>query len=98
MADMPLKSRAEVSTPKASRYLQQFCKHFAHKLPVTFDKVSGHVPFDGGDCDLAAEDGTLILTLTVPDPERMHQLQDVVARHLLRFAFRDDLKVDWHPV
>jgi hypothetical protein len=97
MTGLP-QSRATVATPKASRYLQQFCKHFSHKLPVTFDKAAGHVPFDGGDCDLAADGATLTLTLTAADAERMVQLQGVVARHLQRFAFREDLAVDWHAV
>jgi hypothetical protein len=91
-------SQAIVTTPKASRYLQQFCKHFSHKLPVTFDKAVGHVPFDGGDCDLAAEGDKLTLTLTGADTARMVQLQDVVARHLQRFAFREELAVEWHAI
>jgi len=88
-------SRAEVATPNASRYLQQLCKHFAHKLPVTFDARSGRVSFSIGDCILTADDGVLKLSLDAPDAAQLEQLQDVVARHLLRFAFREDLRVDW---
>ena len=88
---------AEVATDKASRYLQQLCKHFAHKLPVSFDAQSGQVTFSIGDCRLDADDGLLRLSLTAPDAERLGELQDVVARHLVRFAFREELPIYWQP-
>lgn len=88
-------SVAEVATPNASRYLQQLCKHFAHKLPVTFDELAGDITFSLGTCRLAANEGVLELALGAPDEEQMARLQDVVARHVVRFAFREDLTFDW---
>jgi hypothetical protein len=92
-----IRSRAEVATPKAERYLQQLCKHFGHKVPVTFDPRSGEVAFPIGECRLAAADGVLTLSLAAPDDARLAQLQDILARHLLRFAFREALRIDWRP-
>ncbi|MDR5653172.1 DUF2218 domain-containing protein [Ruixingdingia sedimenti] len=87
---------AAVATAKASGYLQQLCKHFGHKIPVTFDAEAGEIVFPFGTCRLRAEDGALHLTAIAPDAERLAQLQDVIARHLLRFAFREDgMRVDW---
>jgi hypothetical protein len=91
-------SIAEIATPQASRYLSQLCKHFQHKLPVTLDEASGHIAFNIGDCRLRADDGRLILSLEAPDDTRLLQLQDVVARHLLRFAFRETMEIVWQPV
>ncbi|TIT63197.1 MAG: DUF2218 domain-containing protein, partial [Mesorhizobium sp.] len=34
-------SHANVTTAHASRYLQQLCKHWAHKFPVEFDPNHG---------------------------------------------------------
>ena len=48
-----------------------------------------------GDCRLKAEDKTLRLFLTAPNSEDMAQLKDVVVRHLVRFAFREELHVGW---
>lgn len=76
---------AAISTPHASRYLQQLCKHFAHKIPVTFDERSGQITFSIGECRLSARDGLLRLSLTAEDDEKAAQLQDIVARHLVRF-------------
>ncbi|WP_426955767.1 DUF2218 domain-containing protein [Muricoccus radiodurans] len=93
----PFRSIAEVATPQASRYLQQLCKHFQHKRPVTFDAASGHIAFTIGDCHLTAADGALAMTATAPDVEQLAQLQDVIARHLVRFAFREDIPITWRP-
>ena len=86
---------AEVATPWASRYLQQLCKHFAHRIPVTFDERSGHIVFSSGECRLDAEGETLKLRVTTSDPTQLENLEDVVARHLVRFAFREEMQIDW---
>lgn len=92
---MSAQSTATIATGKASRYLQQLAKHFQHKLPVTFDPAAGHIAFPMGDCRMAADDERLVLTVEVPDAEQLPQLQDVVARHLVRFAFREEMAVEW---
>lgn len=88
-------SHAEITTPRASSYLQQLCKHFAHKRPVAFDTAQGSIRFDIGDCKLSADAETLSLDLTSPDGSQLAQLKDVVIRHLERFAFREDMAIAW---
>lgn len=91
------KSTAEITTPLASRYMTQLCKHFQHKLPVTLDDASGHIAFSIGDCRLHTDGGRLTLSLASPDDAQLVQLQDVVGRHLLRFAFRETMEIVWRP-
>lgn len=91
-------SRAVIETDAAARYLQQLCKHFAHKIPVRFDETQGEIAFEIGSCGLSATAGRLELVLRTQAAQDLHTLEDVVARHLLRFAFRDDLTVAWQPV
>lgn len=98
LAARDARSVAEIATPNASRYLQQLCKHFAHKRPVTFDAETGRICLDAGECDLAARDGLLVISVTAPDRAGLDRSQGVVARHLLRFSFREDLAFDWQPV
>ena len=97
IATRAAQSIAKISTPQAGRYLTQLCKHFQHKCPVTLETNSGHITFSMGECRLRAEAGVLTLSLNADDNARLTQLQDVVARHLLRFAFRETLRIDWHP-
>ena len=45
-------SVAEITTERASIYLQQLCKHFAHRLAVEFTPEQGTIPFSIGTCRL----------------------------------------------
>jgi DNA-binding PadR family transcriptional regulator len=92
-----LRSAAEVRTPKAAGYLAQLCKHFAHKIPASYEGSEGRIGFPRGECRLRAEGEALTMTVEAGDREALEQLQDVVARHLLRFAFREELAVEWRP-
>ncbi|MDK4713754.1 DUF2218 domain-containing protein [Rhizobium sp. CNPSo 4039] len=89
-------SVSSVKTDHASRYLQQLCKHWSHRFNVEFDAAAGKVPFSTENfLDLAAEPGNLVMTLTVEKPEDLERMQNVVAEHLKRFAFREELDVSW---
>jgi hypothetical protein len=90
-----VRSVAGIATPHAGKYLIQLCKHFQHKLPVVSDERSGQITFPAGVCRLRAEGETLTLSLEAGDAAQMATLQDVVARHLVRFAFREELTIDW---
>ena len=92
---IPARSIARVRTDKASSYLQQLCKHFGHKIPATFDEAKGQLTFPSGECRLTAEPGLLVIEVETPDPAQIAQLADVIERHLLRFAFREELVLDW---
>jgi hypothetical protein len=88
-------SEARITTERASIYLQQLCKHFAHRLPVEFTPERGQITFSSGTCRLAANSDVLTLEAESADAAQLAQLQDVVARHLLRFAFRDPPTITW---
>ena len=89
------RATARIETERASIYLQQLCKHFAHKLPVEFTPEQGQIRFSIGTCRLAAKDRVLTLTAEASDGDTLAQLQGVVDRHLLRFAFRDPPTIEW---
>ncbi len=92
-----MQSIATIHTASAKRYLGQFCKHFAHKLPVDLAEgnATGEVTFGTGRCALEADETALSLTVKASLPEDIARLQDVVERHLLRFAFRETLAFQW---
>lgn len=41
-------------TASAAKYLQQLCKHFAHKVPAEWDTETGEVSFPFGHCRMEA--------------------------------------------
>jgi hypothetical protein len=92
-----MRSTAIVQTEHAARYMGQLVKHFAHKRPTTLEPGHGSITFDIGVCEVSAGEA---LTLTcIADEENMARLQDVVVRHLVRFAFREaDIPVHWGPL
>lgn len=95
-----------VPTAKASRYLQQLCKHWSHNLAVEFTEHKGKVVFPRnvrgadwpGDATLIMEanDDGLACRLEASTAGQLDALKGVVARHLDRFAFREaPLTFDW---
>lgn len=89
------KATAAIRTEHAAKYMTQLAKHFAHKIPVTYDADSADMTFEIGACHATAKDGVLTLAVTVAAPDKLDQLKDVVFRHLARFAFREELSADW---
>ena len=99
-------AHALVPTEHASRYLQQLCKHWSHNLQVEFTPENGTVifPKDARGADFpgdavvtfnAVEHG-LDLRIDASSPAQLDGLKGVVARHLDRFAFREnELQYDW---
>lgn len=87
---------ARVETPNASKYLQQLCKHWAHKFPVDNDAERGRIDLgEGRLCIMTAEPAVLVVEATAGDGDALPRLQTVIADHLKRFAFREDLVFDW---
>jgi len=76
-------------TASASKYLQQLCKHWAHKLEVEFTAEQGRVRFPDGLATMTAGPDALTVTVEAQDPATVERLKEVVATHLDRFAFRE---------
>ena len=103
---MTFNSSARVSTARASRYLQQLCKHWSHNLAVEFTDRDGTVLFPRnargadwpGDATLTlqAHDDGLECRLAASAAGQLDALKSAVARHVDRFAFREaPLAFDW---
>lgn len=93
---MSLTATAHVPTATPARYIGRLCKHFAHKIPVSFDERQGRIEFDAGLALLQAEADGLRLTVQGNDQERLERLKQVVASHFERFAWQEALALDWH--
>lgn len=89
------RSTARVRTEKAGRYLVQLCKHFGHKVPAEWSDSEGVVRFEPGTCRMAATNDTLILDCESATGADLVVVQNVVADHLVRFAWKDELSVAW---
>ena len=91
-----MESHARVATEKAARYMIQLAKHWSHKFEVRYDETSAFFPLPAGHCRMTAHPDGLDITVEAADLEGLARLEDVVAKHLDRFAFREgELRYGW---
>jgi len=87
---------AKVLTDHGTRYVQQLCKHWAHKFEV--EQVSGKatIRFANAVITLESSAERLAVTITAADIAAVERLKPVLAAHLDRFAFREaPLLFEW---
>ena len=85
-----------VETEHASKYLQQLCKHFAHKVDVEYDPHRGKVSFPMGFCAMAAEGNVLTFFAMCKEEEAIPVIKGIIDSHLPTFAWREDgLAAQW---
>lgn len=93
-----LRASATATTQSAERYLNQLCKHFAHKVPAKAENGEGRIEFPFGVADMQASETSLSLSVVATSLDDLKRMQTVVEDHLLRFAFREKLSgLDWNP-
>lgn len=91
-----LSVKARVPTASGSKYLQQLCKHWSHKLDVEYGEHEGVVRFETATARMKADAQGLEVAIEAGDPETLERMKGVVATHLDRFAFREaPLPFDW---
>lgn len=89
-------AKAIVPTESGSKYLQQLCKHWSHKLTVDFTAEKGTVTFPNAVATMTAQPESLLVTIEAEDAETVERMKGVVSSHLDRFAFREaPLPFDW---
>jgi hypothetical protein len=99
-------SEARVRMPNSRKYALQVGKHWAHNLHVeergeaiaiTFPKDTRGADWPGeAVVTLTPEADALICRIDASAPGQRDGLKDAVARHVDRFAFREDpLQYDW---
>ncbi|MHA7777325.1 DUF2218 domain-containing protein [Roseibium sp. M-1] len=82
-------------TASASKYLQQLCKHFAHKVPAEWDTETGEVSFPFGHCRMEASPVHLSIRCEADEEQKIARMKLVIDDHLERFAWKEKLKLTW---
>ncbi len=88
-------STVDVKTGNAVSYMKQLCRHWAHKFPVAFDDSTGTIELPQARCVLSASPETLGVKLAMPEDADQDRMERVVAEHLQRFGFREELVFAW---
>jgi len=93
-----VRSVAHVATPTPERYAKQLASHLGHRVPVTEAPDGSTVlTFGAGTGTLRSEPGQLVMEAQAGDAAGLAQVEDVLARHLVRFGERQELTVTWEP-
>ncbi len=97
-APAAVQSHARIATApnKARTYMIQMCKHFGHKVEAKFDDVHGRIALGERVCELeVSAPDVLTIRLTAESDASLRAIEDVVDRHLRRFAFKEELAIQW---
>lgn len=91
--------KGEYKTENASKYLQQLCKHFGHKITVEFDETAGRIEFAFSEAKLSADDQALHVDFAELPEDSAERARHVIDSHLKRFAFREEFEaMEWSEV
>ncbi len=83
-------------TPNGSKYLQQLCKHFGHRIDTSYTETEGTCHFVMGPAFMTADDSGLTVRFELTGPDQADDARNVIDRHLERFAFREDFQgMNW---
>lgn len=89
---MPLTETGHFETPNSGKYLQQLCKHFAHKVTVEYDDESGVADLPPGPARINATGNLLSIEISAEDETGLELARHIIDDHLKRFAFREGFK------
>jgi hypothetical protein len=90
------KTIAVVATESGWKYLQQLCKHWAHKLEVELTDQKGVVKFGEATAVMTSDAQALTVEIEATSPEVLERMKGVVSSHLDRFAFKEaPLPFEW---
>ena len=91
-----LESVAHMQTGSGPKYLVQLCKHFAHKIAVSYSESHGECQFACGAAVLDADGEGLRMAVTAADEDGLARTQAIIESHFVRFAFREKIEaLDW---
>ncbi|MGW1164284.1 DUF2218 domain-containing protein [Streptomyces sp. NPDC002550] len=92
---MPL-ATARVATARPARHLKQLVAHMGHKATAAMTPDGrGAITVAAGTCSLTTAPDGLELTAAAVDERSLACVQDVITRHLVRFATQEELVVEW---
>lgn len=94
-ASYTLSGHAQVSTLRASTYLQRLCKHFNHRVSASWGEAEGWVMFDMGISCWYANDAQLRVSCFAADASALAEVIETVDRHFERFAKAEEIRLSW---
>ena len=92
---MSITSTAEVLTDRAERFAKQLVTHLGRKVEWVTDEGVSTASFGAASARISPGDGVLVLTASGGSVQEVTQIEDALARHLHKFAFRHPVEIAW---
>ena len=84
-----------MATPHGLAYTRRLCRHFEHRVPASFAGNHGQIQFEFGLCTIENEDEFMNIRIDVADADELDRAEQVVGKHLVRMANKDEPVVTW---
>ena len=91
-------TEATVDLDQPGKMLLRLCKHFEHKVSVTYSETKAHMEFIIGSCDAEVIGNALHFICRSNEKNENQEIQNVIERHLVRFARKEDINFGWRVV
>jgi hypothetical protein len=92
-----MQSHASVSIDRPARYAKQLANHLSHKIQSTPTDTGWDLVFSQGSASISVTVNTIEFSTTAATGEDTAFIQDVLARHLKKFAAKEgELFIEWN--
>lgn len=92
---MPV-SECHVQTVNASLYIIKLCKHFAHKIEVSYSDDAGECQLPTGPAIMKATDTVLTFEVFAESVEALETGKSIIENHFIRFSRKENIeKLTW---
>lgn len=94
---MLYRSKAEVKSPNAAKYLTVMCRHFARKVPAKWDDNEGRVDFSVGTSRfiLSSEKQVLTITCEAEGNKNLEVQKSIIESHVALFSRKEAIQLKW---
>jgi hypothetical protein len=91
-----MESRATITIARPARYAKQLANHLSHKIQSTPKDNGWDLVFSQGSASIVVTESTIEFSTTAATEEDTAFIQDVLVRHLKKFADKEgDLSIQW---
>ncbi|CAH1539132.1 Enterobactin receptor VctA [Vibrio owensii] len=90
-----IKETTVIESEHAAKYLVTLCRHFARKVPATWNDEKGLVTFPVGNTEFKLEGERLLIICEAGSEESLEKVKGVVSVHVEMFSRRETLKLNW---
>lgn len=91
-------SSAKLVIDRPERYAKQLASHIGHKAEsvAEADGITTITFGFGGTGTIAVESDSVLLTGEAGNQEDLEKIQNILGKHLLKFAKLEDQQLDWN--